>query len=81
MRLWELAKELYLSEGNAACAVEVESEDIKCQFGTIYNGELCKYGGLDGRVGDIPAYLGDCDVITMVEKPTKYDGTKYIIFI
>ena len=79
MKLWELAKELYLKNGNVRCSLEVETESVKKEFGRTYEGRQVNYGGVYGRIGDIPAYLGGCEVKRVSDSPDVFDGLYTII--
>lgn len=63
MRVSEVMKKVYLSEGNAPCELKVESEQWKIVFGHLYGNEFMRWLGVNGRVNDIPAYVGDCEVL------------------
>ena len=67
MKVWELTKVIKMNteEGNRnpITRLEVETRGLRNAYGTVYKGELIQYGGVDGRLGDIPAYLGGEEVI------------------
>lgn len=62
MKLWEVMERIRTNGGNAHCELIVETDEIREKFGTMYDGELVKYAGVNGRVSDIPAFLGGYEV-------------------
>ena len=67
MKVWELTKVIKMNEEdgnrNPVTRLEVETRSLRKAYGTVYKGELIQYGGVDGRLGDIPSYLGGEEVI------------------
>ena len=63
MKVSELMKSIYLNEGNVPCVLNVESEQWRIVYGHLYGNEFMRWHGVDGRVSDIPAYVGDCEVL------------------
>lgn len=76
MKLSEVMKDIYLSEGNVPIVLEVESKQWQIVFGHMYGNEFVRWCGVNGRVADIPAYCGDCEVIH-----TEPHGDGYRVFI
>lgn len=64
MKLYELIHEEYLDNDkeNIACALIVETDEIAKEYGHPYNGEPTNWRGVDGRICDIPAYVGGYEV-------------------
>ena len=63
MTLCDLMQAVYkYSEGNPRCNLEIETDSIAYSFGSAYDGERVPMRGVNGRVSDIPAYLGNCEV-------------------
>lgn len=65
MTICELMNAIYHSTtGNPACNLEIETDSIAYEFGSIYEGKRVPFRGVNGRISDIPAYLGNCEVKT-----------------
>lgn len=65
MKLYELARMIYLDYGNKPIVnLKVETEEIAYKFGSDYQGNHINFGGLSGHVNDIPAYLGGFEVLS-----------------
>ena len=63
MKLYKLCLDLYEMYGNIPAKYTVITPEIGEKFSTTYEGKRCRFGGGDGRLGDIPAYLGGCEVV------------------
>ena len=63
MKLYELTDILYLKRGNARVYLDVVTIAYAIKYGTLYENKLSRFGGVCGRLSDIPAYLGGCDVV------------------
>ena len=67
MKVWELTKVIKMNEAdndrNPRTRLHIETKSIRRAYGTEWEGKFMEYGGVDGRLGDIPAYLGGEEVI------------------
>lgn len=68
MKLYEVMEKLYTKYGNAKCELVIETDEIAFKVGSEYEGKLIRCAGVNGRVIDIPAYLGGYDVIEISER-------------
>lgn len=66
----DVTREAYLDNGNIACDLNVSTESIKDTFGITYEGKRCGWGGVHGRVSNIPAYVG-AEVVRGIEWGTE----------
>ena len=66
MKLYELMEAEYikLECENIHCILNIETEAIGIRFGSRYKGELHPIGGWNGRMCDIPCFLGGYDVLS-----------------
>lgn len=62
MKLYELMETMYLEHGNIMCSLDVETDAIANRFGHTHEGQAVAWGGVNGRISDIPAYVGNYDV-------------------
>ena len=69
MTLYTLIRNLYFLEGNAKCNIDVVTNEVAEEFGNTYKGHKVRYGGLSGRLGDVPIYLAKCEVRSWVTTP------------
>lgn len=76
MTITQFTKEIYLEEGNVRCKIEVETGNIGWKYGGEYEGKKVFYAGLDGRIADVPAFLGDIEI-----KHVDNDRDGYKVFI
>lgn len=79
----EFAETLRELEGNPLVAVKVETEELQLRFSHIYEGYTVKYMGIDGRLNDVPAWLGRCEIKHIDEDVMMHkDGSmKYTIYL
>lgn len=75
--LWEVMQDVRLYKGeavtghnNPAVWLDVVTPAIRERYGSEYQGELIGFGGVHGRLSDIPAYLGGEQVIS-----ARWNGT------
>lgn len=68
MKLYELCKTIYtmkdLTGKNPRVTLRVETPTVAMNYGTTYDGKTLFFGGVSGRLSDIPAYLGGEDVVS-----------------
>ena len=85
MRVCEYCKEVYLREGNVPIVLNVESHSIRAEFSHVYKGDVIEYGGVSGRISDIPSYLGDYEILKVEESEERSvitgDLKKRVIYI
>ena len=82
LKVWDFAESLKMIEGgNPWVAVKVETEGLQYRYGTLYNGEVIKYMGIDGRLNDVPAWLGNCTIKHIDEDVLTSGETKYTIYL
>lgn len=53
MKLWEVMERIQLNGGNAPCELIIETEAIRKKY---------RIAGVNGRVNDVPAFLGGHEV-------------------
>lgn len=75
MKLYQLMEALYLKEGNAPAEVRIDTPAVAITFGHYYEDQFMLAGGVNGRISDIPAYLGGYPVKTW----SLYEGKFEII--
>lgn len=83
MKVWEWAERTRIEEGNPRVEVKVETEELQLRFSHIYEGYTVKYMGIDGRLNDVPAWLGRCEIKHIDEDVMVHgDGSmKYTIYL
>ena len=85
MKVWEWAERTRIEEGNPAVEVIVEKEELMVKFGqSLYDGyrnEMIRFAGINGRLGDVPAFLGGCDIETIELYSLKSGEMKYTIYL
>lgn len=71
MLLYELMRDVRTYEAevrqlgqNPAVNLDVVTPAVGERYGSEYQGELVKFGGVYGRLGDVPAYLGGEAVVS-----------------
>lgn len=69
MTLYSLIRNLYFLEGNARCNIDVITKEVAEEFGGTYKGDKALYGGLIGRLSDVPIYLAKCEVKSWITTP------------
>ena len=73
MKVWEFAEALLLTDGrNPRVIVEIETEDLKDKYGIA---------GINGRLNDVPAWLGNCDIIRFGTDVLVGNDMKYTIYL
>ena len=65
MKLYELCRDLYMEcdQNNFPTRLHVISDHVAEKYGHVYEGERVRFGGIGGRIGNIPAYLGGEEVL------------------
>lgn len=71
MLLWQAMKEVreYEAEQVAGCInpaviLDVVTPEVGRRYGSEYQGQRVSFGGVHGRLADIPAYLGGEEVVS-----------------
>lgn len=72
MKVWEWAETFRIIGKNPPVIVKVETEELMNKYGTTYCGEFIKYAGVNGRLNDIPVWLGNCDIRHIDEDVMEY---------
>lgn len=69
--LWEVMQDVRLYKGKAATGsdnpavwLDVVTPELRDRYGSDYEGQRIGFGGVHGRLSDIPVYLGGEQVIS-----------------